>query len=104
MADKPKRRSSRARQAQRRWGIVIAVVALIAILGWTAFAWNRATALGDARFSTLIEKEKADIEQDANAIRITGGASIAYLYGIPATVAGNGALIEMLAKTGREVK
>jgi diguanylate cyclase (GGDEF)-like protein len=104
MADDLKQLSPGAGSGQRNWGIVIAVVASIAIIAWTALAWNRATALGEARLSALIEKEKAVVEQEADAIRINVGRSIAYLYGIPSALADNGALIEMLTKFGRDAK
>jgi ferric-dicitrate binding protein FerR (iron transport regulator) len=79
MADNPKQLPPRARPDRRNWGVVIAVAALIAIVAWTALAWNRATALGESRFSALIEKEKDDVKQDADAIRINIGRNIAYL-------------------------
>jgi len=104
MADDPQQLTPRARSARRNWGVVIAVVALIAIVGWTELAWNLATALGESRFSALIEKENADVKQDADAIRINVGRNIAYLYGIPAMLADNAALIEMLARFGPGAK
>src|SRR5712671_8095209 len=98
MAFHRKQPAPRARSRRRNWGVVIVVAALIAIVGWTELAWYLAAALGESRFSALIEKENADVKQDADAIRINVGRNIAYLYGIPAMLADNAALIEMLAR------
>lgn len=104
MADDPQQLPPRARLGQRAWGFALALAALIAIVGWTAFAWNRTTAVGEERLSTLIAKEGALVSQEADAIRINIGRSIAYLYGIPSALADNSALVEMLNVFGPDVK
>lgn len=104
MVDDPIQLSPRARSARRGWGLAVALAALIAIFGWTAFAWNRTTALGEERLSTLIAKEMTVVSQEADAIRINIGRSIAYLYGIPSVLADDSALLEMLTKFGPEAK
>ena len=89
--------------AQRRWQLVI-VLALVAALGWTLIAWNRATALAHARQSALIEKESTGVARDAEAIAFNIGRNIAFLYGIPATVANGSTVIETLAKFGPDAQ
>ncbi len=96
--------SPSVRAGQRRWGLGIALLALIAIMVWTTIVWHRTEALADERRTMLVDRHSSGVAQEADAIRFNIGRSIAYLYGIPATIADEATVVEALKTFGPEVK
>src|SRR5688572_7659234 len=104
MAAQPEQSPAGAPSGPRRWGVAIALAALVAIVAWTLIAWNRASALGEEKLSALVSRQNAAAVQEADAIRYNVARSLAYLHGIPAAIADQGAVIEALAAFGPEIE